>query len=176
MVMLITSFQSSDFIIFKNILHTLFFYSRDYAPVSCPEICQTTNVGISIQSKENMSDSALQVSSKWHLSSSSTKPIMPHYEFSSALASKHWLVLLFLMPPHCGCDMSSVLLRYSVSLCVLDVCWGHTSRIQIEHATIRWWRRDVLKYIVCQIYTMWLSKILRYDIFLQVVWIVSNIK
>lgn len=54
---------------------------------------------------------------------------MPHYEFSSVLASKHWLVLLFLMLPYCGCDMSGVLLCYRVCLCLcMCVCiifWGH---------------------------------------------------
>ncbi len=99
---------------------SIFFFCS--APVSCPILSSHKDdnnlFGIHIQSAESVSNSALQVSSKRHLSSSSTEPIMPHYEFSSALASKHWLVLLFLMPPHCGCDMSGVLLSYSVSFCV----------------------------------------------------------
>lgn len=163
--MLITSFQSSDFMIFKNIYIFFFsFFVADIMHLFHVQFCQTTNLGISFQSKENMSDSALQVSSKQHLSSSSTEPIMPHYEFSSALASKHWLVLLFLMPSHCGCDMSSVLLSYGVSLCMRDNCWGHTSRIQIQSATFGWGIHCFKMHTICQISTLWLSKVLRYDL------------
>lgn len=64
--MLLTSFQSSDFVIFKNIC-IIFFFFAEIMHLFHVQFCQTTNFGISIQSEENMSDSALQVSSKQRL-------------------------------------------------------------------------------------------------------------
>lgn len=63
--MLLTSFQSSDFVIFKNIC--IFFFFAEIMHLFHVQFCQTTNFGISVQSEENMSDSFLQVSSKQHL-------------------------------------------------------------------------------------------------------------
>lgn len=105
-------------------------------------------------------------------SSSSTEPIMPHYEFSSARASKHWLVLLFLMLPHCGCDRSSVLLSYSASLCVHVICWDHTRRIQISHCYLASMKLLLLEFTfsLSHLYTLWWNKVFRQDL---VLWLVE---